>query len=62
MSVTIQTIVSCDDCGETNSADDAAFSAKEIRRVRRQWGWVQRGSKDFCGECAKKPENRKEKA
>jgi hypothetical protein len=54
VSVSIETIVFCDDCGEQNSGDDRALNAKEIRKKRREWGWIQVGKRDYCGDCAKK--------
>jgi len=58
MSVTIETIVSCDECGANCSADDRSKTAKRIRRDRKADGWIQIGSKDYCGKCAPKHKQR----
>jgi hypothetical protein len=54
MSVVIETLVFCDDCGQNNTADDRSLNARMIRAARKKWGWIQVGSKDYCGECAPK--------
>lgn len=55
MSVVIETLVICDGCGEQMGGDDRRKTAKRIRADRKQFdGWVQRESKDYCAECAKK--------
>ena len=51
MSATVETIVACDLCGENNGADDRGLPAKEIRRNRRDSGWVTIGRYDFCPDC-----------
>jgi len=53
MSVTIETLVFCDGCGENHSGDDRSFSAAYIRNSRKAMGWIRKGSKDYCPECAK---------
>ncbi len=53
MSVVIETLVFCDDCSHQNSGDDRALNARQIRASRKQSGWIQRGSKDYCPDCAK---------
>ena len=58
MSAVKETIIYCDQCGENHGADDRNQSAYEIRKNRKTWGWIQRGSKDFCcPECEKKYNN-----
>ena len=54
MSVVIETIVLCDECGHQNSGDDRNLDAKEIRRNRREIGWIQVGKRDYCQNCAEK--------
>lgn len=54
MSVAIETIVLCDNCGHQNSGDDRNLSARQIRKSRGLCGWIQRGSKDYCEQCAPK--------
>ena len=57
MSVVIETLVFCDRCGENSCGDDREQTAKAIRKSRKSAGWIQRGSKDYCGECADKIKN-----
>jgi hypothetical protein len=54
MSVVIETLIFCDECGQQNFGDDRHLNAAEIRRNRKKAGWIQIGSKDFCDECAPK--------
>ena len=57
MSVTIETLVSCDsgaagkDCYECNSGDARHATAAEQRRSLKRDGWRQVGSKDYCPAC-----------
>ena len=53
MSVVIETLVICDACYENCGGDDRSYRAKLIRKLRKRYGWIQRGSKDYCPECAK---------
>jgi hypothetical protein len=53
MSVTIETIVACNLCGENKGADDRSYNAKQIRAIRKGEGWVNRGKEDYCPECWK---------
>ncbi len=59
MSVVIETLVFCDDCGDNATGDDRSFSAAHIRENRKQAGWIRVGSKDYCGNCA--PNHRRKK-
>ncbi len=59
MSVVIETLVLCDDCGHQCSGDDRYKNARQIRRDRKSGGWIQIGSKDYCNKCA--PKHRKSK-
>ena len=52
MSCIIETIITCDGCGENNCADDRYKTAKSIRASRARSGWVYSGGKDYCEECA----------
>lgn len=52
MSVTIETLVSCDTCGETHSGDDRYLTVREIRENRKTVGWIQIGACDYCKSCA----------
>jgi hypothetical protein len=52
VSVTIETLVACDKCGENNGCDDRCNSAKQIRARRKEDGWKKIGRYDFCPECA----------
>lgn len=52
MSVIIETILFCDDCAEQCGGDDRSQNAKAIRAARKEDGWIQRGSKDYCPKCA----------
>lgn len=54
MSAVIETIVLCDECGEQCSGDDRHSPAHVIRKLRSQFGWIQKGSKDYCQNCAPK--------
>lgn len=55
MSVVIQTFVYCDGCSENKFGDDWDNTAAEIRAARKlNDGWIQRGSNDFCPDCARK--------
>jgi hypothetical protein len=55
MSVVIETLVICDGCGENCSGDDGGKNARDIRATRKLYGWIQRGSLDYCEICANKP-------
>lgn len=59
MSVVIETLVFCDDCGHQCSGDDRAKTAAMIRKGRKASGWIQIGSKDYCEKCASR--NKKDK-
>ena len=50
MSVLVVTKVLCDECGA--SWDDGYLNAKQIRQKRKNFGWIQLGSKDYCEKCA----------
>jgi hypothetical protein len=52
MSVVIETLVICDECGQQNFGDDRHKNAADIRRDRKKAGWIQVGSKDYCDRCA----------
>lgn len=55
MSVVIETLVLCDDCGDQRSGDDRHKNAAQIRADRKQYdGWVQIGMQDYCQKCAPK--------
>lgn len=50
-----ETLVICDDCSDNGSGgDDRDLTATEIRKRRKVYGWIQRGSKDYCDNCAPK--------
>jgi hypothetical protein len=60
MSVVVETLVFCDSCGDNCGGDDRSFNARHIRANRKKGGWVQRGAKDYCPNCAvkfKKPQS-----
>lgn len=57
MSVVIETLVVCDDCGDNCACDDRCDNAKQIRASRKRAGWIQIGSLDYCDRCA--PNHRK---
>lgn len=52
MSVVIETLVLCDDCGEQCGGDDRSQTATQIRASRKRAGWIQIGSEDYCPNCA----------
>lgn len=52
MSVVIETLVLCDNCGQQNSGDDRSMSATQIRAGRKKYGWTQRGKLDYCDRCS----------
>lgn len=54
MSVVIETVVFCDECGDQCYGDDRCYTAASIRRSRKLAGWIQRGSRDYCGVCVAK--------
>lgn len=50
-----ETLVICDDCLDNGSGgDDRDLIAAEIRKRRKAYGWIQRGSRDYCDKCAPK--------
>lgn len=51
MSVTIETLVFCDGCGENCSGDDRSKTAAAIRKSRKESGWMQVGKLDYCERC-----------
>lgn len=52
MSVTIQTVISCDHCGKTFCDADCSYLSAEAQRLTfRDNGWRRRGGKDICGSC-----------
>lgn len=61
MSITIETLLSCDggvECPEPGiycDGDTREQTAEQQRKTAKVYaGWVQRGSKDFCPSCAKR--------
>lgn len=53
MSVVIERLIFCDECSYNKSGDDRNYlTIKEMRTTRKAEGWVQRGSKDYCSDCA----------
>lgn len=61
MSIIIETLVFCDGCNDNCAGDDRSSNARQIRRDRKLYGWIQIGSKDYCGLCAPKHQKRKSK-
>jgi hypothetical protein len=54
MAATIETIVTCDVCGESNNGDDRYLTAAQIRKRRKATGWHYTNRLDFCPDCWKK--------
>ncbi len=65
MTLVIERLIFCDgiDCIDSNyNGDDRNyFTAKELRLSRKNGGWIQRGSKDYCPECKVKIKEQKRK-
>lgn len=50
--IVIETLVICDGCSDNGSGgDDRDLNAAQIRANRKKYGWIQRGSKDYCDAC-----------
>jgi hypothetical protein len=60
--VIIEVLVICDDCSDAYGGDDRDKTAAEIRATRKRYGWIQRGSRDYCDKCAPKHVGRGGKA
>lgn len=52
MSVVIETLILCDECGDSGGGDDRNYKATKIRASRKLAGWIQIGHQDYCDKCA----------
>lgn len=53
-----ETLVICDSCGDNGSGgDDRNLTAAKIRQQRKEYGWTQKGAKDYCDKCSGKDGN-----
>lgn len=55
MSITIETILTCDSCGQTFAEGDLrCYNAKRQRSEAKKDGWRRSKGKDVCDKCSYK--------
>jgi len=54
MSLVIEKFIICDECGETDGADNrtAGHSLKRLREIKKSGGWMFYRGKDYCDRCS----------